>query len=85
MRNPGFYRNQRIRYRQLRVVVGVNAQHAIKTGAHFSHNFRQPHRHRAAVGIAQAKHVGARVLGGFQRLQRIRGVGVIAIEKCSAS
>ena len=36
---------------------------------------------RAAVGVAEAEHVGAGVLGGFERPQGVIGVGVVAVEE----
>ena len=54
---------------QVGVVVRVDADHAVEALAHLRADLHQPPRDRAAVGIAQAEHVRAGLLRGFERPQ----------------
>ena len=61
--------------------MGVDADHAVEALAHLGDDLRQPPGERAAVGVAQAEHVGAGLLRGFERAQRVIRVGGVAVEE----
>ena len=65
----------------MRIVMHVDAEDAIEPAAHIRHDLRQAPGQRAAVGIAQAKHIRAGILRGFKRAQRKIRIGLIAVEE----
>ena len=78
----GLDRGQGIgRRRRSPVVVGVDADDAIEAAPHLADDLDQAAGQRAAVGIAQAEHVGAGVAGGFQRPQGVGRIGRVAVEE----
>jgi hypothetical protein len=81
VRGAGFHRGHGVGHRQIRIVVRVDADDAIEALAHFGDDLRQPPGERAAVGVAQAQHVGAGLVRGFQRAQRVIRVGDVAVEE----
>ena len=52
VRESGFYSGQRVSHGDIRIVVGVDAQDAVKALAHLGCDFRQARGDGAAVGIA---------------------------------
>ncbi len=81
MRAAGLHRGHRIGHRDIAIVVGVDADRAIEPLADFRHHFHDPVREVAAVGVAQAEHIGPPLFRGFERAQRELGIGVIAVEE----
>ena len=59
----------------------VDAQNAVEALAHVGADFGQLAGQRAAVGVAQAEHVGAGFLGGFERAQREIAIVLVAVEE----
>ncbi len=80
VRRPALHGRDRIGHRQLAIVVCVDAHGTVEPPPHLGHDLRQPGGHRPAVGVAQRQHVGARVLGRFERPQRVVRVGVVAVK-----
>ena len=76
VRGAGFHGGQRVGHRHVGIVVGVDAQDAVEALAHFGEDLDQAAGERAAVGIAEAEHVGAGVLRGFERAQGESGIGM---------
>ena len=72
---------QRVGHREVGIVMGVDAEDAVEALAHLGADFRQAAGERAAVGVAQAQHIGAGLLGGFERAQGEIAVGVVAVEE----
>ena len=71
VRGAGFDGRQRIGHGQVGVVVRVDADHAVETARAPRRTIsEQPPGDGAAVGVAQAQHVGAGVLRRFERPQR---------------
>ena len=59
----------------------VNADHAVEALAHLRDDLHQPPGQRAAIGVAQAEHLSARLLRRFERAQRVIRVGLVAVEE----
>ena len=81
VRASGFHRGDGIGHGDIAIVVRMDAEHAVEALANFRNHFHDPMRQIAAVGVAQAQHVGAGFLRGFQRTQREIWVGVVAVEE----
>ncbi len=81
VRAAGFHRGDGIGHCDVAIVVRVDADHAVEPLAHFRDHLDDAVRQIAAVGVAQAQHIGAGFLGGFERAQRELGVGVVAVEE----
>ena len=70
VRAAGFDGGDGIGHRHIAIVVGMDADDAVEALADFRDDFHDAMRQVAAVGVAQAQHIGARLFGGFQRAQR---------------
>ena len=81
MDNPRFDGHQRVGYRHLAVIVGVDAQGRRRRLLHLDDDGSDGGGQGSAVGIAQHQHVGAGLGGSGQRPQRIVGIGPVAVEK----
>ena len=57
---------QGVRHGHVGIVVRVNTEHAVETLAYFGRDLLQPSGDGPAVGVAQAQHVRAGLLGGFE-------------------
>ena len=76
VREPCFHRGQRIGHGHIGIVMRVDAEHAVEALAHLGADLRQPAGQRAAIGVAEAEHVGAGVLRGFERRSAKSGLAV---------
>ena len=74
-------RGQRVRHRALGVVVHVDPERRPHVLLHGLQNRHQLGRQCAAVRVAQHEPLGARVLRGLQRGQRVLAVGAEAVEE----
>jgi len=63
------------------VVVGVDADGPSEVRFHFGGQFLYLPGQLPAVGIAKHDHVRAAVAGGFQGLDRVFGIGLVAVEE----
>ncbi len=81
VRTSGFHRGDGIGHCDFAIVVRMDADHAVEPLAHLRDHLNNTVRQVAAVGVAQAEHVGAGLLGGFERTHGELGVGVVAVEK----
>ena len=82
VRGALFDGGERVGHRQVGIVMRVDADDAVEPLAALRRRSpRSPPVMRAAVGVAQAKHVGARVLRGFQRAQREVRIRLVAVEE----
>jgi hypothetical protein len=63
------------------IVVSVNADYAGKPIPHQRDDFCNPMRQRAAIGVAEAENIRARLMCRLQGPQRKIGIGIVAIEE----
>ena len=78
---PGFDGGHSVGDGHIGIVMRVNAEDAIEALANVGDDLGETARDGAAVGVAQAEHIGARLLRGFERPQREIGIGVVAVEE----
>ena len=81
VRGAGVDRRQRVRHRDVGVVVRVDANDAVEPLPDVRHEPRHALGRRTAIGVAEAQHVGAGVVRGLERPERVVGVGLIAVEE----
>ena len=77
----GFHRGDGIGHGDVAIVMRVDADDAVEALANFRNHFDDAMRQIAAVGVAQAQHVGAGLLRGFERAHGEIGIGVVAVEE----
>src|SRR6202034_1959700 len=81
VRGAAFDREQRVCDRNIGVVMAMDSEHAVETGADLSDDFDDARGQRSPVGVTQAEHIGARGLGSFERSKREAWIGGISIEE----
>ena len=80
VRGAGLDRGERVGDAEADVVVRVDADARAQRLARQARDRRDSRRQRSAVGVAQRDDVGAGLLGGVQRGQRVRAVFLEAVE-----
>ncbi len=81
VRRAGLDSRHAVGHRAIRIVMGVDADHAVEALADLRHDLHQPPGKRAAIGIAQAEHLSASFLCRFERAQRVVRVGTVTVEE----
>ena len=72
---------ERVGHGDVGIVMGVDADDAVETRANIGDDLGEEIGQRAAVGIAEAEHIGAGVFRGFERAQGEIAVVDVAVEE----